>query len=266
MASREARPRRAWRDMHRMNNVLKKGVFLVLLLVCTCAIGSAETDTVSTIDVTGTGTIQVAADQAEISLAVITTGTNIGEIQRENTEKMTRIITALKSEVSLSDKEISTSYYSVYEDQYPSDATREIYGKTAQIYRVSNTISVITGNVENAGAIIDVAIANGANSVNSLQFSLTADTHQQYREEALQIAVEKATADAKVVADALGMKLGKATYVQIGGSYITPYMIHAEKAMGDAGSMSYGEAAAPTPIQAEEVEVSATVSISFAIT
>jgi uncharacterized protein YggE len=247
-----------------MKCALKIGMLLLLFLACT-TIGSAETDTVSTIDVTGTGTIQVAPDQAEISLAVITTGTNIGEIQRENTEKMTRIIAALKSEVSLLDKEISTSYYSVYEDQNPSDGTEAIYGKDARIYRVSNTISVITGNVGNAGAIIDVAIANGANSVDSLQFSLTADRRQQYRKEALQIAVEKATADAKVVADALGMKLGKATYVQIGGSYITPYMAN-RNVFSLTGTYDTAiENEMQTPIQVERVEVSASVSISYTI-
>ncbi|MDR2854959.1 MAG: SIMPL domain-containing protein [Methanomicrobiales archaeon] len=250
--------------MQKMICTLKKGVVLVLLLLYACTIGTAETNTVSTIDVTGTGTIQVEADQAEISLAVITRGTNIEEIQRENAEKMARIITALKSDIGLFDKEISTSYYSVYEEQNPSDRTKET-SEAAQNYRVSNTISVTTGNVEKAGAIIDVAVANGANSVDSLQFSLTADTRRQYREEALQIAVEKATADAKIVSNALGMKLGKPTNVQIGGGYIAPYMMNRNEfasmttydiAVEDGGS---------TPIQTKGVEVSASVSISYSI-
>ena len=243
-----------------MKCVLKTGALIALFLACMCTIGSAEGSDVSTIDVTGTGTIQVAADQAEISLAVITVGANIGEIQLENAEKMNRIIAALKSELGLSEKEISTSYYSVYEDRDPSGATRATYGESAQIYRVSNTISVITGDVESAGTIIDVAIANGANTVDSLRFSLTAETRQQYREDALQIAVEKATADAKIIADALGMKLGKASHVQIGSSYITPYM--ANRFASVAYEASVLEDAA-TPIQAEQVEVSASVSISY---
>jgi len=244
-----------------MQCILKTGALFALLLACACAIGSAaETNDVSTIDVTGTGTIQVEANQAEISLAVITIGENIGEIQNENAEKMSRIISALRSDLGLTDKEISTSYYTVYEDRDPSSATKATYGESAHIYRVSNTISVTTGDVENAGTIIDVAIANGANSVDSLRFSLAAGTRQQYQAEALQIAVEKATADAKVVSDALGMKLGKAAHVQIGGSYITPYMTNR---LAPVAYDAVAEASVATPIQAERVEVSASVSITY---
>jgi len=244
--------------MHTLQRVLKIGVLLSLLLACT--IVSADTSDVSTIDVSGTGTIKVAADQAEISLAVITRGTDIGAIQRENAEKMTGIISALKSNAGLSDKEISTSHFSVSEEWNPSDALKTAFGGEAQIYRVSNTISIITGKVDNAGTIIDVAIANGANSVNSLQFSLTAATNRKYREEALQIAVKKATSDATVVSKALGKKIGDASYAQIGTSFVTPFVNRAYSGMvatEDAAMVT------STPIQAGEVEVSATVSITY---
>ena len=252
-------------NMHIFEKIVKMGVILSLLLACTIiSTVSAETIEPATIDVTGTGTLQVAPDQAEISLAVMTRGENIGEIQRENAEKMANIISALKSEVGLSDKEISTSYYSIYEDWSRNDIAKTT-GEDALVYRVSNTISIITKDVGSAGTIIDIAVANGANAVDSLQFSLTADTRRQYQEEVLQIAVEKATTEAKVVAEALGMKLGKPTYVQIGGSSITPYMANKDMTV----MYGYGSAAptaAPTPIQAEEVEVSASVSISYIMT
>ncbi|MDR2854960.1 MAG: SIMPL domain-containing protein [Methanomicrobiales archaeon] len=244
--------------MQRFERFLKAGVLLLLLLACT--IVSAETNTVNTIDVTGTQTIKVEPDQAEISLAVITMGTNIEEIQRENALKMTSIISALKSEFGLSDKEISTSSYSISEEKYLSDDVRAMYQKGAQIYRVSNRIDVISGDTSNAGSIIDLAVKNGANSVNSLQFSLTDTSRRQYKEKILQMAVEKATDEANIVVQALGMTLGKPAHIQIGQSDIIPYRNYAY-----AESMMAYDAAAPTPIQAEEVEISASVSISFTI-
>jgi len=244
--------------MHMLQRVLKIGVLLSLLLA---GVVSADTSDVSVIDVSGTGTIKVAADQAEISLAVITKGADIGAIQRENADKMTRIISALKLNAGLSDKEISTSHYSLSEEWNPSNALRAEFGEKAQIYRISNTISIITSKVDNTGTIIDVAIASGANSVDSLQFSLTPATNRKYREQALQIAVEKATADATVVAKALGKKVGSPSYIQVGSSYVTPFQMSRYNAvMPAAADMAEGAA---TPIQAGEVEVSATVSITY---
>ena len=246
--------------MHTLARILQIGVLLSIL--CTCSFVSADTSDVSTIDVSGTGTVKVAADQAEISLAVITKGPDIGVIQRENADKMTRIISALKLDANLLDREISTSQYSISEEWSPSEALKATFGKDAQIYRVSNTISIITSKVDNTGTIIDVAIANGANSVDFLHFSLTAATNRKYREEALQIAVEKATADAAVVAKALGKKVGSPSYVQIGNSFMTPLRVNraVNAQMSFAEDMAGG---APTPIQAGEVEVSASVSITY---
>jgi len=245
--------------MHTLQRVLQIGVLLSLLFACT--IVSAETTGVNVIDVSGTGTVKVAADQAEISLAVITKGADIGAIQRENADKMTRIISALKLDAGLTDKEISTSHFSVSEEWNPSDALKIEAGPGKQIYRVSNTISIITSKVESSGTIIDIAIANGANSVDSLHFSLKADTNRKYREQALQIAVEKATADATIVAKALGKKIGSASYVQIGTSFVQPFTNRSFNAMPMIEADMAGGVS--TPIQVGEVEVSATVSITY---
>jgi uncharacterized protein YggE len=246
--------------MHTLQRILKIGVLLSLLLT---GIVSADTSDVNEIDVSGTGIIKVAADQAEISLAVITKGADVGAIQTENAEKMTRIISALKLNAGLSDKEISTSYYSISEEWNPSAALRVEASEGAQIYRVSNTISIITSKVDSTGTIIDVAIANGANSVDSLQFSLTETTNRKYREQALQIAVEKATADATVITKALGKRVGSPSYVQVGNNQVTPFRENRmyNAMMAEDSAMEYGGGS--TPIQAGEVQVSASVAITF---
>jgi uncharacterized protein YggE len=243
--------------MHKNLFILTAGLILLILLVCSTV--SATTTDKDTIDVSGTGTIKIPADQVEISLAVVTKGSDVGQLQIENAEKMNDIISGLKSDLKISNDEISTSHYSVSEEWNPSTALKATYGEDVQIYRVSNTITVVTRNVDKAGDIIDVAITNGANSVDSLQFSLTADTRKQYRQEALQIAVEKTKEDANAVVKALGRTLGQAAYIQIGNSYVAPWnQIYASK---DSAAEAYDQAS--TPIQAGLVEVSASVSITY---
>ena len=241
--------------------ILKAGFILLLLLACSMV--SATTTDKDTIDVSGTGTIKVPADQVEVSLAVVTKGADVNQIQKENAKKMNNIISGLKSALRLSDDEISTSYYSVSEEWNPSTALKTTYGEDVQIYRVSNTITVVTSNVDKVGDIIDVAIANGANSVDSLQFSLTADTRKQHHQEALQIAVEKTKEDANAIVKALGRTLGQAAYVQIGDNYVTSYRT---QMYGLKETSASADAQAFTPIQAGQVEVSASVSVTYVMT
>ena len=244
--------------MHKSFFILKAGFIFLILLACNMV--SATTTNKDTIDVSGTGTIKVPADQVEISLAVVTNGADIGQIQKENAKKMNNIVSGLKSDIRLSDDEISTSYYSVSEERNPSTALKTVYGEGVQIYRVSNTITVITSNVDKAGDIIDVSITNGANSVNSLQFSLTDGTRKQYRQEALQMAVAETKEDANAVVKALGRTLGQATYVQIGDNYVTPYRNPVFVCEAESGA---SDRSSSTPIQAGQVEVSASVSVTY---
>ncbi len=160
------------------------------------------------------------------------------------------MIDALKSK--LGDKgKITTGGYSLNPeyDQRASEKPR-IIGYSAQ-----NSVTVHTGALELVGALIDSAIAAGANRVNSLNFSVKDDT--KARSEAIAIATRDARAQAEALASALGVKLGKvlkATTV----AQARPIPMR----MGRAMAMS---ASAATPVEPGEVTVSATVSLTFEI-
>ena len=74
-------------------------------------------------------------------------------------------------------------------------------------YNAQNTVTVHTGALDLVGALIDTAIAAGANRVNSLNFSVKDDT--KARTEAIAIATRDAHAQADALASALNVKLGK---------------------------------------------------------
>jgi hypothetical protein len=204
-----------------------------------------------TIEVDGTGETRTSPDTADLDLAIDTQAKTAEEAAARNAALATKVIDALKAK--LGDKgKITTGGYTLdpQYDQRPN-AKPTIIGYNAQ-----NTVTVHTGALDLVGALIDTAIAAGANRVNSLNFSVKDDT--KARTEAIAIATRDANAQADALASALNVKLGKvlkATTV----SQERPIPIR----MGRAMAMSAASVA--TPVEPGEVTVPATVSLIFEI-
>jgi len=204
-----------------------------------------------TIEVDGTGETRTSPDTADLDLAIDTQAKTAEEAAARNAALATKVIDALKSK--LGDKgKITTGGYSLdpQYDQRPN-AKPTIIGYNAQ-----NTVTVNTGALDLVGALIDSAIAAGANRVNSLSFSVKDDT--KARTEAIAIATRDARAQADALATALNVKLGKvlkATTV----SQERPIPIRMAR-----GAMAMSANVA-TPVEPGEVTVPATVSLTFEI-
>ena len=234
-------------------------VFVVLLAISSFAgITAAAEEDEKLIHVSGTGKVTTSPDVAEISLAVQTEDQDGLFAQQENARRMSECISALKT-LGLTDEDIKTTGYSMYSYKTDSDAP---FGGEKTVYRVTNTLLVKTTKTDMAGEIIDKAIANGANSVNYVSFTLSDEKSQSLRSEALTKAVTQARLDADSVSAALGVSILGVQSVNVGSSY-TPYTY----AESNYKSMSMDSAAGtyPTPIQADTVDVTASVSISYII-
>ena len=203
-----------------------------------------------TIEVDGSGEVRTSPDTADLDLAIDTHAKTAEGAATNNAQLATKVIDALKSK--LGDKgKITTGGYSLNPDysRTPSE------NPTIVGYNAQNTVTVHTGALDLVGALIDSAIAAGANRVNSLNFSVKDDT--KARTEAIAIATRDARAQADALASALGVKLGKvlkATTV----SEARPIPMR----MGRAMAMS---ATVATPVEPGEVAVPATVSLTFEI-
>ena len=150
---------------------------------------SAQSDAnkfaVRTIEVDGNGETRTAPDTADLELAIETQAKTAEEAAASNAALAQKVIDALKAK--LGDKgKVTTGGYSLNPeyDQRPN-AKPTIIGYTAQ-----NTITVQTGALDLVGALIDAAIAAGANRVNSLDFSVKDDT--KARAEAIAMATRDA--------------------------------------------------------------------------
>jgi uncharacterized protein YggE len=230
------------------------GLALSIILPVSASVASAQSGenifAKRTIEVVGSGETRTAPDTVDLDLAIDTQAKTAEEAAGSNAALATKVIDALKSRLGDRGK-ITTGGYSLDPryDQRPSENPM-IIGYNAQ-----NSVSVHTGALDLVGALIDTAIAAGANRVNSLSFSVKDDTAA--RTEAIALATRDARAQAAALASALNVKLGKvlkATTV----SQERPVPIR----MGRAMAMSANVA---TPVEPGEVTVPVTVSLTFEI-
>lgn len=201
------------------------------------------------ISVSGTGAVSVKSDMATINVAVVTYNRSVIEAARLNAEAVTKVRVAL-IDAGFPAESITTSDYRIWQDisnrngvQYRGD------------YRVTNSIHIVTMDTSKAGNAIDVAVKNGANEFNSIQFSAT-KTSDALRE-ARTLAIKNAAEAANLMAKTAGAELGRVIKIEELGSPI--YAARAESKM----MMAANDFA--TPISAGNSEVSVTVHCEYEI-
>lgn len=202
------------------------------------------------ITVTGTAEVSGNPDIAYVTFGVVTEDANAAQAAQENAAKSNAVINAIiKSGIPKSD--IQTIQYTIYpQTRYPGP--NETSKTPVTIYQVSNLIKVKMHDLSKIGTLIDAAVSAGANNIQNVTF--TVENQDPLRRQALAQAVKNAKTKAVVIADALGVKLGK--------------VISASESTGFTPrpfEMGFKSAEAATPIIPGQVEVNANVTLVYGI-
>lgn len=223
-------------------------VLLVALIFSFGSTASAE-ERIPTISVNGEGIVEVAPDRATISVGVITRDKNASKVQNDNAKIANDIIKAV-SALGVERKNIRTGNYSFHQ------AYKQVNNKTvADGYEANNTVTIIIDDLTLVGKIIDAALANGANNIDSLQFGIR--NKENLQNDALRLAVRDARSKAEVVAAELGQKIIGVRTVSINyGSISAP---RASKMMLESAN----DAAYDTPIESGTLSCTASVHVEF---
>jgi len=204
------------------------------------------------IEVNGAATVIVPTDQARVSFAMESRGASAAEAANVNADAMDRVLTALRR-AGLPGLDLETFGYAL-QPEYATDPQRV---RTVSGYVVTNNVSATITDVDAVGRLIDVAIGAGANRVSGIAF--TASDTEPARRQALSEAVASARAEAEVIAQALGYRLGAPLEIHGGAERPSPRPLAL-----DSG-IRFQAAAAPTPIEAGDQTVSANVTVRFAL-
>jgi uncharacterized protein YggE len=242
-----------------MKKIFSLTLFVVILgMACIGSVAAATTATCdeNVIHSTGSGNVIGTPDRAQITFAVETENPDVKVAQQANAAQMKKVIDALGS-AGLPKDALKTTGYSIY--PVYDDYSKPLLDQKVRTYHVTNSLTVTLHDVNRTGEVIDIAVANGINQANSIQFLLSEEQAQILRTEALKEAVSRARADADTVAAALGTTVIGVKNADISGGY-SPVLFENYQA-GNAMVKS----AAPTPIQPGDITVTAQVSVTYTI-
>ena len=186
----------------------------------------------------GHGSVTVVPDRATVSAGVHTQATTASAALAANASRMNAVIAAVKAHggTNVQTQQVSLSPQ--------TDDKGNVRG-----YAADDSVSADSA-ISATGALIDAAVAAGANTISGPSLSAS-DEAAAYRK-ALGEAVADARAKASVLATAGNFAVGPVTSVTEGSSAPTPVF----QAVPSAKS---------TPIEAGSEEVTADVTVSFAI-
>lgn len=215
--------------------------------------GSAGHEERPALFVSADAEVQVAPDRAHLTVAVETRGRTSQQAGAENARIQTAVLDALRRQ-GIESAQLQTRAVQVTpEYQYPREGGRP----TVTGYVARNEVAIEVRDLTKIGGLIDAALAQGATNVAGPHFSLA--NPDSSRREALDLAVKKAMADARVMAQAAGVRVGRVLEMTSEASAVpVPEMQFARMRVAAAD-------AAPTPVESGLITVRSAVRIKLAI-
>jgi uncharacterized protein len=211
------------------------------------AAGGAAEDAADGITVTGTGEMRATPDRAGLSFGVQSNGATAAKALAANSAELRRLIDALKA-AGVEAKDLKTEHMDV-SPRYDVDKVASQRG-----YSANSSLMVSNQPLDRASRLSDVAVAAGADTVSGPSLSV-ADRDDRYRR-ALERALDDARAKAEALAAAADVSLGEVTAIVEGShQYGGPLIAMAERTEMDAA----------TPIEPGSEEITALVTVTFAI-
>ncbi|HEX4525209.1 MAG TPA: SIMPL domain-containing protein [Gaiellaceae bacterium] len=197
----------------------------------------APPDTVTT---TGHGVVTVVPDEASVTAGVHTQAASASEALSQNAKLMNAVVAAMKA---AGGSDLQTQQVSLYPQ---TNEQGQVTG-----YVADNSVSA-TAKIAAAGALVDAAVAAGANTVSGP--SLSASGRDARYRDALGKAVEDARAKAEALAKAGGFGVGQVSSVTEESASAPVPVFQAAVAKSDA-----------TPIEPGTQDVTADVTVTFRI-
>ncbi len=231
--------------------MLTRYVF-ALVLLSPLLFSQEPPKTVRTVRATGTAIVSAKPDRAEISVGVVNQATTAQAASAENATRSTETLRALRRDLG-SKGELSTVGYSISPQyDYKNGAAPRLVG-----YQASNTVLVTLNDLSLVGKAVDAAIGAGANNVNNISFTLRND--EAVRAQVIAEAAAKARDSAEAIAKALGLHVTGVWQAE------TREAVNIRPLETFARGEAMMAKATPTPIEAGNLDVTATVIVTLEV-
>ena len=220
----------------------------------TLAVDSSGTAPEHTISVSGTGTVTLMPDVADLQLGVLTSRPTVKAAQADAAVAMTRILAALKA-LGIDAKDIQTSNVSL---QPTYDYSSGINPPRITGFQMSNSVTVTIRDLDKLGDAIDNSLAAGATSLDGVTFRVNDETSAEAQ--ARQAAMTEARSKADTLAAVAGISIaGVASIAETSA----PIQYPINYTLGGASAPDVAKVA--TQIQAGTTDVTITVAVVYLI-
>ncbi|MBL8547565.1 MAG: SIMPL domain-containing protein [Hyphomonadaceae bacterium] len=229
-----------------------RGFFaLALVALAVGTLGACERrETLLTVH--ASATTRTAPDLAIVTLGVVARGATARAAQNAQNERMQAVMAAVQA-AGVEEGGVQTVGFSldpIY--AYPRNAAPRITG-----YQSTNVISIRVSNLDAISGLIDATVADGANTLQGIQFTYA--NEEASRETARAQAVEVARARADAYATAAGMKVARVVSITEPGAFAPSPTSPYEYAARDVAS----EQAMSNAIAPGQLDNPASVTIVF---
>jgi uncharacterized protein len=204
-----------------------------------------------TLTVSGRGVESIPTTRSQVNLGVEVQGKDAKSVQEEAARRSSAVVALLKSR---NVEKLQTTGINLNPVYNYTNNVQKITG-----YSATNTVSFRVAT-EQTGTLLDDVVKAGASRIDGVSFIATDEAISQAQKQALQ----KATQDARLQADAvfttLGLKAKEVVSIQLNGASTPP-----PRPMLEARAASSFKDSATTPIVSgeQQVEASVTLQISY---
>lgn len=210
----------------------------------------------NTINISGDGKVTGKPDIAMVEIGLITENANVAQAQKENTEKMNKLLKAVKG-LGIEEKDLQTSVYQINPKyEYPPSGKYTLVG-----YTVNQSITLKIRDTAKISDVLAKVGETGANSVGNLSFTI--DDPEKLRIEAREKALTNARSKADVLTKSLGVKILRV--VSFSESNSEPVDYRYSKASMITDGYGIGGGASAPEIQSGTLEIRSSVTVTYEI-
>jgi len=217
----------------------------------------------STIQTQGNYQTTVTPDLARVWIGVSILKPTAKEAQEEENKIIQEIINGLINQ-GIPQTDIETESINLYQEtclapynEYRSYIPPEKNCNSSG-YRATQNLKIKTKDFSKVGTIVDIAVNNGANQINNVEFYLSSIKENEYKQNAISEATKNAREKAEAMASGSGARLGRVKSISENQYYATPYSYGMKNNI--AGDAAIKEASTILP---QSVSVSANVNIVY---
>lgn len=230
--------------------MLLRRIVPLLLLASACAMAD---DMNKTVTVSGTGQVSAVADRAIVQMSIVVRADKLDAAQSE-AAKVTAAVLTLTDKLDIKRNKVDTTGATVRPDYRWNRTTEQ---QELQGYIAERQMSVKVDDLDKLGKLVEGAVAAGVNQVSPPQ--LESSRREELHREALAMAATDARANARVLAETLGAKLGDPISISAGNAAPPPPMPYQRMA---TASMESDSAAS---YNAGDLTFTTTVNVVFAL-